>query len=172
MRQMVARILKFMGINSDVAGDGFQALEKLRENSYDIVIADIRMPSMDGMELLKLIRKDYTGTDVLVMTAHSSKYSYVDVVESGASDFISKPFSVEELKAKIERIARERSSLNELAKKTTQLEKAYAEMLALKDEEGRTCPQIGYEREFLVQEIDRLREDAKRLAAALHGEKS
>ncbi|MBI5177635.1 MAG: response regulator [Nitrospinae bacterium] len=171
LRQMVARVLKYMGIESDSATDGFNALEKLKAKTFDIVIADIRMPNMDGMELLKVIRKEYPATDVMIMTAHSSKYSYVDVVETGAVDFITKPFSVEELKAKIERILRERQTLGELAKKTSQLEQAYMELLTLKDEEERICRDINYEKEFLLQEIDRLRDDNKRLSAVKQGNK-
>ena len=158
LRQMVLRVMKFMGIQSDIADDGFMALEKLSANTYDIVIADIRMPNMDGIELLKQVKRDYPGTDVLIMTAHSSKYSYVDVVESGASDFVSKPFSVEELKAKIERMLRERGVMAELANKNAQIESV--------------CREINSEKVLLQREIERLRDENRSLAEALQGKKN
>ncbi len=169
LRQMVGRVLKFMHIDSDIAGDGFQALEKLKASPFDTVIADIRMPNMDGIELLKLIRREYPAIDVIIMTAHAAKYSYIDVVETGAVDFITKPFSVEELKAKMERVLRERNTVKELIQKTAQLEQAYMELLALKDEEEQICRDINYEKEFLLQEIERLKQDNARLNAKAGG---
>lgn len=163
IRQMVGRVLKYMGIESETADNGFQALEKLEAGRFDIIIADIRMPNMDGMELLKIAGKKYPDIDVIIMTAYSAKYSYVDVVEAGAADFINKPFSVEELKAKMERVLRERATMKELLRKSTQLEKAYTDLLALKDEEARICNGVNKEREFLLGEIERLRQDNARL---------
>jgi len=161
--QMVGRVLKYMGIGYELAMDGLVALEKLKEDYYDIIIADIRMPNMDGIELLKIVKKDYPRSDVLIMTAHTSKYSYIDVIEAGALDYIMKPFGVEELKAKIERAMRERTTVMELARKTEKLERAYTELLAIKDDEENRCREINYEREFLLKEIERLKEDNLRL---------
>ncbi len=163
IRQMVGRVLKYMGIESEAAENGFQALEKLKAGRFDIIIADIRMPNMDGMELLKIANKEYADIDVIIMTAHSAKYSYVDVVEAGAADFITKPFSVEELKAKMERVLRERATMKELVAKSAQLEKTYMELLAVKDEEARLRNGINHEREFLLGEIERLKQDNARL---------
>lgn len=163
IRQMVGRVLKYMVIESDTAENGFQALERLKTSRFDIIIADIRMPNMDGMELLKLVGKEYPDIDVMIMTAHSAKYSYVDVVEAGAADFINKPFSVEELKAKMERVLRERAMMKELVAKSAQLEKAYMDLLAVKDEEARLRNGINHEKEFLLGEIERLKQDNARL---------
>lgn len=161
--QMVGRVLKYMGIDCGFAPDGLVALEKLKEDYYDIIIADIRMPNMDGIELLKIVKKDYPESDVLIMTAHTSKYSYIDVIEAGALDYIMKPFGVEELKAKIERALREKNTLAELVRKTEKLEQAYTELLAIKDDEENRCREINYEKEFLLEEIERLKEDNLRL---------
>ncbi|GMT41867.1 MAG: hypothetical protein IEMM0002_0278 [bacterium] len=163
LRQMVGRVFKYMNIDHNSASDGLVALERLKEGFYDIIIADIRMPNMDGMELLKIVKKKYPLSDILIMTAHTSKYSYIDVIESGALDYIMKPFSVEELKAKIERMLRERNTINELSRKTAELEQAYTELLALKDDDGKKDREINYEREFLLVEIERLKEDNKHL---------
>ncbi len=163
IRQMVGRVLKYMGINNESAENGFQALEKLKAGRFDIIIADIRMPHMDGMELLKVAVKDYPDIDVIIMTAHAAKYSYVDVVEAGAKDFINKPFSVEEMKAKMERALRERRTMKELAGKSFRLEETYMELLAAKDELARLSNGINREREFLLGEIEQLHKDNARL---------
>ncbi len=163
IRQMVGRVLKYMGINSESAENGFQALEKLKEGRFDIIIADIRMPNMDGMELLKIAGKEYPDIDVIIMTAHAVKYSFIDVVEAGATDFINKPFSVEEMKAKMERVLRERRTVGELAGKSVRLEKAYGDLLAAKDEVARLGNGVNPDREFLLGEIERLKQDNARL---------
>lgn len=165
IRQMVGRVLKYMAIESDGAENGFQALEKLKAGRYDIIIADIRMPNMDGMELLKIARMEHSNIDVIIMTGHAAKYSYVDVVEAGAADFINKPFSVEELKAKMERVLRERAMMRELVGKSAQLEKAYMELLAAKDEIARLGNATNREKDFLAGEIDRLKQDNARLGS-------
>ncbi len=163
IRQMVGRVLKYMAIESESAENGFQALEKLKTGRYDIIIADIRMPNMDGMELLKIAGKEYPQIDVIIMTAHSAKYSFVDVVEAGAADFINKPFSVEELKAKMERVMRERAVMKELIGKSAQLEQAYLDLLAAKDEVARLGNVANHEKDFLQGEIERLKQDNARL---------
>lgn len=162
LRQMVARVLKYMGIESESAADGFLGLEKLKASPFDLVIADIRMPNMDGIELLKIVKSEYPRTDVVIMTAHSAKYSFIDVVESGATDFINKPFSVEELKAKVERVLRERKHMDELRQRTEQLLRAYEELLALN--EGGGGQVAGYEKDFLAAEIGQLKKNLVRLA--------
>ncbi|MEE8484566.1 MAG: response regulator [Nitrospinota bacterium] len=163
LRQMVSRVLNSMKIVHDSASDGLIALEKMKEKEFDVIIADVRMPNMDGIELLNAVKQEFPNTDVMIMTALTSKYSYVDVVEGGAVDFITKPFSVEELKAKIERIERERNTIEELKEKSVKLEEAYMEILSLKDDEEKICREINYEREFLLHELDHLKEDNQRL---------
>lgn len=169
LRQMVGRILKSMSLKTDFAEDGLIALEKLKEGGYGIVLADIRMPNMDGIQLLRQVKKDFKDVDVIIMTAHTSQYSFIDVVESGASDYITKPFSVEELKAKIERVLREKHTIAELLDKTEKLETAYTELLALKDGEEKICTEINYERQFLQDEIEKLKGDNIRLNERVRG---
>jgi diguanylate cyclase (GGDEF)-like protein len=96
--------------------DGVDALEKLGEKQFDIVITDINMPRMDGIELTKQIKADYEDVDVVTVTGYETEYKYTDVMEIGASDFISKPFNINELEAKINRIIRERELRAELTR--------------------------------------------------------
>jgi DNA-binding response OmpR family regulator len=169
LRQMVGRVLKSMSLETGFAEDGLVALEKLKDGGYSVVLADIRMPNMDGIQLLKQVKKEFKNIDVIIMTAHTSQYSFLDVVESGASDYITKPFSVEELKAKIERVLRERQTMAELLDKTEKLETAYTEILLLKDDEEKISREINYERQFLKDEIGKLKGDNLRLNERVHG---
>lgn len=106
--------------------DGAAAVEILKKEEFSIVISDIQMPNIDGMELLRHIRKNHPKTDVIVMTGLLSKYSYNDVVTEGAIDYIQKPLQIEELEAKLNRVKRERNTIHELLKSRAKLEKKTA----------------------------------------------
>ena len=116
MRQLLHEVVSQLGHASTTAVDGNDALEKLGENDFDIVITDISMPRMDGIELTERIKTDFEDIDVLTVTGYETEYKYTDVIEIGASDFISKPFNINELEAKINRIIRERELRAELTR--------------------------------------------------------
>lgn len=159
VRSVVKRVLAGMGVAAiDEAEDGEAALQALTGKEYDLVLADIRMPRMDGVTLLKETKKSFPDVDVLIMTSYHADYTYVDVVSAGAIDFIAKPFSIEELKAKVKRVARERYLFQELKEANRKLEEAYSDMLMMKDDEESRCRQINYERERLLAEQSRLKD--------------
>lgn len=108
VRELLHEIISHLGHNSKTAVDGIGALEKLADDHFDIVITDINMPRMDGIELIKRIKTEFDDVDVIAITAYEMTYKYTDIIELGASDFISKPFNVNELEAKLNRILRER----------------------------------------------------------------
>jgi two-component system cell cycle response regulator len=114
MASLLHEVVSQLGHTSITAVDGVDALEKLGERQFDIVITDIAMPRMNGIELTKRIKTDLEDVDVVVVTGYQDKYKYTDVIEIGASDFISKPFNINELEAKINRIIRERELRAEL----------------------------------------------------------
>ena len=93
---------------------GTEAIEHLQAGNVSVVVTDMVMPEMDGMELLKYTKKYYADIDVVVMTGYSSEYSYIDVIQAGATDFIKKPFKRYEFLAKLDRVFRERHLLREL----------------------------------------------------------
>ena len=84
--------------------DGLEALEKLTEREFDLVLADISHPGRDGTELIRIIRAEFAGVDLVAITGNQRQYRYADVISAGASDLITKPFSFDELDAKIKRI--------------------------------------------------------------------
>ncbi len=98
------------------ARNGLEAIEKLKQEYIDIVVTDVVMPEMDGLELLAYIMDYYAETAVIVATGYSDKASYADVIRAGAIDFIKKPFELDELEAKLSRVERERQMIHKLEK--------------------------------------------------------
>lgn len=116
IRQNLVELVRRWGHDCHAVASGAEALEMLHESSWEIVVADIRMPIMDGMELMREIRRRQSEVDVIMMTAYEMDYSYVDVIEAGATDFLVKPFRKDELQAKVQRIVSERQLKAELVR--------------------------------------------------------
>ena len=75
------------GFEYETAADGLEAVEILKQNGFDIVLTDMMMPNMDGMELLRHIHNNYPETKVMVVTGYDRTFTYTDVINAGASDF-------------------------------------------------------------------------------------
>jgi len=93
------------------AGSGAEALKLLEEQEFDVVILDVRMPGMGGMELLRLIRAKYPLTEVIMLTGHASLETGMQGMSMGAYDYVLKPADFDELLDKVRRAA-ERKALN------------------------------------------------------------
>lgn len=89
----------------DVASDGSDAVEMLDKASYQLVLSDVRMPNLDGMELLNHVRETAPYTDIVMMTAHGNVDDAIDCLKLGASDYLLKPFDMDDLIIRINRIA-------------------------------------------------------------------
>lgn len=113
LRETLEKLLEVVGISSHSASNGDEALKMLKSNDYSMVLTDMKMPGLDGMDLIKIICKE-NDISVIAMTGYSEGYTYVDVINAGANDFIKKPFGIEELEAKIRRIINERNLRKEL----------------------------------------------------------
>jgi DNA-binding response OmpR family regulator len=111
--QLVEMHLKDIGCEVTVANDGNQGYTRLLNHPYDLIILDIMMPGMDGFELCKKIRARADYTPVLMLTARSSELDRVLGLELGADDYLSKPFSIRELIARVKAIFRRIESLGE-----------------------------------------------------------
>ena len=94
------------GFMTDVADNGEDAVKKSRENNYDLIVLDIMLPKMDGMEVCKTIRKDENNVPILMLTAKDEEFDKVSGLEIGADDYLTKPFSPRELIARIHAILR------------------------------------------------------------------
>jgi DNA-binding NtrC family response regulator len=98
LRQVLEMVFREEGYDVRTASNGIQALELLSEAPADVVLSDVRMPDMNGIELLKSLREQDPDIGVVLMTAHSSVETARDAFKLGADDFIEKPFDLEELK--------------------------------------------------------------------------
>jgi len=100
INQMVAvEILESVGISVDVAENGREAVEKVRAGNYDLVLMDLQMPVMDGMEATRILRDDslYRNLPIIALTAHAISGFREQCIEMGMNDFISKPFLPEDM---------------------------------------------------------------------------
>jgi len=111
---LLATYVEAFGFSPTTAEDGVIATAKMDETSYPIVITDMMMPNMDGMQLLKYIRENHPRTSVIVVTGYDRTFTYTDVIRAGATDFITKPFSADELEAKLKRAVRELEMVSQL----------------------------------------------------------
>jgi len=114
MLEGISRTLERMGHRVVGVPDGLQGLEVCRKGDIDLVIADYRMQPMDGMEVLERVKRMDEDIDVVIITAYGTIELAVEAMKKGASDFITKPFSPDELKVRIDKVlefrkARQRS---------------------------------------------------------------
>ena len=98
----------------DVAFDGKEGLNYIFSNEYDLIILDIMLPFMDGISLLKKIRKEKIGTPILMLTAKDTVDDKVTGLDSGADDYLAKPFAFEELLARIRALMRRKEESKSL----------------------------------------------------------
>lgn len=101
IRNFVRRALEAEGLSVDCAGDGEEALRKVRTRPYDLVILDLVMPGLDWRVVLRRIIECNPSQPVLVLSALNDTGSKVSALEYGAEDYIAKPFSLEELLARV-----------------------------------------------------------------------
>ncbi|MFH1160358.1 MAG: response regulator transcription factor [bacterium] len=94
--------LALHGFQIDASDDGLDALQKLKEHSYDLCILDVMLPRMDGFTLTKKIREQNLQIPIIFLTARSTKEDKIHGLKIGGDDYITKPFSIEELVLKIE----------------------------------------------------------------------
>jgi len=98
MREFLEILLTAEKYNVDTAKNGADAIKMVRDNNYHVLMTDIHMPGMDGIELLKKVKEISPGTEVLMMTAYASTETAVEAMKCGAYDYITKPFKVDEIK--------------------------------------------------------------------------
>ena len=103
VRSMLTRTLGCGGYAVDSAADGSEALDKFRDNRFNLVITDVRLPQMNGLQLLGEIKQAEPHVPVIVITGYGSVQNAVEAMQGGASDYLLKPFSNEALQAAISR---------------------------------------------------------------------
>lgn len=112
VRVTVSQALESAGHHVVTAVDGEHALEKLREGSFDLVLLDMKLPGMDGMEVLRQIKLKEPAQAVVMITGYGSVETAVEAMKLGAVDYIQKPFGPDEIRAIVRRVL-ERKRLDE-----------------------------------------------------------
>ncbi|MCF7973054.1 MAG: sigma-54 dependent transcriptional regulator [Phycisphaerae bacterium] len=107
------RILSKQGYCVDIADSGAAALEKVRQSDFDIVITDLKMPGMDGIDLLRKVKAEHADTLVIVMTGYGTVENAVEAMKLGACDFIAKPFDADHIRMVVRRVLKQVSLTHE-----------------------------------------------------------
>ncbi len=112
IRLTLSQALETLGVEIDTAANGEEAIEKLKKKEFTIVLLDLRMPGISGMEVLAKLRETRPDIRAIIMTAYGTVESAVEAMKLGASDFIEKPFVPNEIRALVSRVL-DREKLDE-----------------------------------------------------------
>ena len=105
VRETTTRQLRDAGFTADSVENAYLALDALKAGDWDVVLCDLRMPGMDGLELLKIVRAEHPTVDVIVMTAFGTVKTAVTAMQDGAADYLTKPFHFQELELRLRTLA-------------------------------------------------------------------
>ncbi|MCH6558938.1 response regulator [candidate division KSB1 bacterium] len=144
IRNICLRSLEKKGYNVGLAENGINALDRIREGIYEIVFTDIKMPMMDGMELLETIKRDFPHLEVVVMTAFATIESAIDAMKKGAYDFILKPIKPDQIRVVADKciekvqLGKENKALRLANQKLLDLQEMKDKFMAITSHELRT----------------------------------
>ncbi len=144
VRNVCVRSLSKRGYHLTTAENGMRALELMRQNTYEIVFTDYKMPVMDGLELLAAIKRDYPYAEVVIMTAYATLESAIEAMKNGAYDFILKPIKPEQIRMVAQkcsekiRLGEENKALRIANQKLVELQKMKDKFIAITSHELRT----------------------------------
>ncbi len=126
MRNTLKEIMTREGYSVDCAESGEAALAKLTKTNFDLVITDLRLPGIDGMEVLRTIRRTSSGTNVVIITAYATVDTAVEAMKEGAEDYIAKPFNLEEIRLIVKKVLDKKALLDDNKLLRSQLKKKYS----------------------------------------------
>jgi len=112
IRLTLFHTLESLELEIETAMNGEEALSKMKEKLYNIILLDLKMPGMDGMEVLRQVRRIYPNIRVIIISAHGTVESAVEALKLGAVDFIEKPFVPKEIRELVSKVI-DREKLNE-----------------------------------------------------------
>ncbi len=161
IRSSLGELLTISGYSVSTAANGKEALEILKDYTADIVIADMKMPVMDGIQLLKKVKANYPETPVIVISGYASIENAVEAMKEGAYDYVTKPIVDSEIKIVIERLLKQRQLQEENVRLKEQLSTSQKE---------RFCNMVGKSQS--MQKIYNLIEaiTSTRATVLIHGE--
>ncbi|MDE3035549.1 MAG: sigma-54-dependent Fis family transcriptional regulator, partial [Nitrospirota bacterium] len=135
MRDVLSIMLKRAGYGVTVAADGEEAVAQLGKDIFDLVITDLHMPKVGGLEVLKAVKDSSPATVVLVITAFASTETAVEAMKRGAYDYLTKPFQVDEVQLIIRNALEKRrlSTENMLLKRELASQSSFAQIVGQSD---------------------------------------
>lgn len=133
--KVIQSALELEGLEADYVTSGEKALDWLHHRAAEVVVTDLKMDGMSGLELLKAIKKSYPDTEVILMTAFATQKNAVEAMKEGALDYLIKPFEMDELVLRIQRILKQKTLLKKV-RKPAQIEE---EFIAFKGVVGRSA---------------------------------
>lgn len=106
IQKMIEYDLKQLGYEVEVAGRGKEGLDKAQKTNYDVIILDLMLPEMNGLEIASTLRSNKNPAHIIMLTAMDEEYQKIEGFEKGADDYMTKPFSPRELTARIKAVLR------------------------------------------------------------------
>lgn len=113
MRHMLSVLLEREGYNIDTAQNGREGLQKVKDNEYDLVLCDIRMPEMDGISFLESTKNMKRELPVIMMSAFGNVDTAIEAMKKGAYDYVSKPFKADEILLRLQRLTQQEQLVHE-----------------------------------------------------------
>jgi two-component system response regulator MprA len=110
VREALERALSLEGYDVELAGDGAEALAKVERHQPDAIVLDVLMPGVDGLEVCRLLRKAQSKVPILMLTVRDDLGDRIEGLDSGADDYLGKPFELEELLARVRALLRRATS--------------------------------------------------------------
>lgn len=124
----LSEILKRIGHDITLASDGSEAIEIMKTQAFDLIVSDLHMKSVDGIELLRSAKKSDPSQEVLILTAHGSIHSAVKAMKLGAFEYLTKPINIEEFRLKVKQALEHRELKRQIKKQQRKL-KEHQELL-------------------------------------------
>jgi response regulator RpfG family c-di-GMP phosphodiesterase len=155
LREICEEALSGVGYDVHLAANGCDALDKLSRRSFDLVISDLRMPDMNGQDLLSQIRQRQLDVDFLVITGYGTTETAVEIMKNGAADYIAKPFDIKHLLLRVRSILDRRKARKEQEKLS-----AVVRMLNLSKRLGSQLNHVAVVEEFLIHLRENFTPDA------------
>ena len=125
LRRGLALALSAAGHETEEAGNGNAAIEKLHESYFDVVVSDLKMGGSDGLDVLRTTKSLHPTTSVILMTAFGSVNTAVEAMKHGAFDYVQKPFEIEEMEVKVEKALELKRLRHELEYLRTEQQESY-----------------------------------------------
>lgn len=149
VRESLRDILQLGDYEVSVTDRGETALEMLHQEEFDVVLLDLKMEGIDGVEVMYQAHRLYSSTKVIILTGHGSLESAIEAIRNGAEDYLLKPFKTEDIIESIERALAEKT---ERQKKELLIEQLSSSLEQLKDVEGITTPELSRRRVVTLAE--------------------